>query len=215
MVTPFPREEFESPPNSHILGGLSGLMDWRAIFFSYLDGMLYRKQRSSVLFKHSNLAYFLSSRVRAKFREWATRRNGESTYDNFAFPAEFPKEKRQAYNQAQYRRYIEMMDAIAGRFGIKRLFLIQPVPALEKQLSPEELAVTGDLGYRDDYLVLEKSLLDLRAERIPVESLVGIFRDARQTLYADPIHTNAEGRALINRAIVSALEKNWGLKRSR
>ncbi len=49
---------------------------------------------------------------------------------------------------AQYAKYIRVMDLTARDFGIKSMFFLQPVPAVDKTLTAEERRGTPDMSVR-------------------------------------------------------------------
>jgi len=146
-------------------------------------------------------------------------RQGRTTVDSlFAVPPTWDYERRIDAGLAQYRKYILAMQAIGRDRGIRSAYFIQPVPAIAKPLTPDERAVVGDLGYGPLYRRMVDALLGLRDEGIPIFSLLDIFKDVEEPLYADPIHLRRDnhgesaGYRLMAQEIAHRLRDAWGLK---
>ncbi|MEX2287790.1 MAG: hypothetical protein WD648_11920 [Planctomycetaceae bacterium] len=105
-----------------------------------------------------------------------------------SLPAKWPREERVAYNLEQYKKYIRSMNALADMNGAKRAFFIQPCPAIGKTLTAEEKPVVGDLDYASVYQHMTDELLTLRERGIPVVSLLDLFADTQEAVYADAVH---------------------------
>ena len=80
------------------------------------------------------------------------------------------------------------MNAIAEKMNIKTAHFIQPAPAISKTLTPEEIDVIGDLGYKEDYLKLEHEMMTLRDEGIPMHSMLHVLENVNETIYRDTLH---------------------------
>jgi hypothetical protein len=134
----------------------------------------------------------------------------------FRLPSNWSTEKRKAWALDQYRKYIRVMHLMAQKFQEREAHFIQPAPALDKQLTPDEQRVVGDLGYANDYAEMNRSLLGLNAEGIPVYSLVPMLKNLKDTMYGDQIHfLNNQGRSLgyelMAEKVASYIARPWGL----
>lgn len=210
---------FECPPKNFILSINKNASAWEAMLLLFIDGKLYRAQRKIFLLNHSKFFYFLISSIRSRARSWAEKFPSEksqvaiSDLDKiFRLPDDWKKSKRTAYNTGQYKRYIEMIKAIADSMGVKSIFLIQPCPALEKKLSSKELKLVGNLAYGKAYANMTNFLLRLKG--FPIYSLTGLFKNCREDIYIDKIHLNKNGYRIMNEYILSLLEQEWGLRRN-
>ncbi|TAJ92087.1 MAG: hypothetical protein EPO41_14330 [Reyranella sp.] len=94
---------------------------------------------------------------------------------------------------AQYAKYIRIMDLTARDFGIKSMFFLQPVPAVDKTLTAEEKRGTPDPAYGARYAEIARRLLALRERHIEIRSLLDIYKDEKETIYADDIHPARQG----------------------
>lgn len=94
---------------------------------------------------------------------------------------------------AQYAKYIRIMDLTARDFGIKSMFFLQPVPAVDKTLTAEEKRGTPDPAYGARYAELVGRLLTLQERDIEIRSLLDIYKDEAETIYADDIHPARQG----------------------
>ena len=116
---------------------------------------------------------------------------------------------------AQYAKYIRLMDLTAHDFGIKSMFFLQPVPAVGKTLTPEEKRGTPDLKYGARYTEIVKRLLALQEKNIEVRSLLNVFKDEKETIYADDIHPirqgmDSRGYQLIAARMAQDMAATWG-----
>jgi hypothetical protein len=157
----------------------------------------------------------LDSRVRKERDRW-------TTIDRlFALPPEWDSDKRIRWGFEQYKKYIRTMEAIARDRGIRSAYFIQPAPAVGKRLTPEELAVVGDLSYGLLYRRMVYELLGLQAERVPIFSLLDVFADVETSLYDDSIHLrrNERGESMGYRLMATAIARRladvWHLRSKR
>jgi len=138
----------------------------------------------------------------------------------FEYPKDWNMDKRFDYNCKLYKKYILSIHAIAGYFGLKDAFFIQPVPVLYKKLTPmEKKNSTWAVGreYGKDYQRMINSLLELKNVDIPIYSIAEVFKDIDEEIYADDIHCyvrdeKSPGNKIISEAIVEHLAKEWNLK---
>jgi len=116
---------------------------------------------------------------------------------------------------AQYAKYIRMMDLSAREFGIKSMFFLQPVPAVDKPLTAEESRNTPDKSYGARYVEIVRRLLALKERNIEIRSILDVFKDERGTIYIDDIHPKREnmdsrGYSLIAARMAQEMAANWG-----
>lgn len=136
----------------------------------------------------------------------------------FALPPEWDRAKREEWSLGQYKKYIRAMDALAADRKVLVAHFIQPSPAIGKRLTPEERAVVGDLSYAPTYARMAEGLLSLRRDGVKMFSLLQIFQNVDETLYADHAHmkrdANSESRGyrLMAQEIARILAAEWGLK---
>lgn len=115
----------------------------------------------------------------------------------------------------QYAKYIRMMDISAREFGIKSMFFLQPVPAVDKPLTEEESRNTPDKSYGARYVEIVRRLLALKERNIEIRSMLDVFKDERGTIYVDDIHPRREnmdsrGYSLIAARMAQEMAANWG-----
>jgi hypothetical protein len=153
---------------------------------------IYEYSKRNWLLSRSYAAYGLSKTARELIRAYGERERAgaqKTTVPSlFALPDNWDDARRRAWNIEEYAKYVRVMDATTQRLGVKRAFFLQPVPAIEKTLTAEERQVVDDLGYRDLYQRIVSALLSLRSEGVPVISLLNVFADVTETIYADPVH---------------------------
>jgi hypothetical protein len=137
----------------------------------------------------------------------------------FALPPEWDEERRIQWGIGRYQKYIRDMNAIASRRGVLIAHFIQPVPAIDKPLTDQERAVIGDLRYRPIYERMTDALLGLRAEGVRIFSLLSLFRNVPETIYADHIHCERDGRGesrgyrMMAEEVARTLGETWQLGR--
>ena len=123
-----------------------------------------------------------------------------------------------AYELAVYQKYVLYMEAIAHEQGVKSAYFLQPVPAIGKTLTDEELRGAGDLGYRDIYLRIVAGMLTLRDRGVPIFDLGDVFATETGTIYADSIHLaglgrpDSRGNRLLAARVARELAAAWGLQ---
>jgi hypothetical protein len=138
----------------------------------------------------------------------------------FAVPPGWDQAKREEWGMGQYKKYIRAMDALAADRKVLVAHFIQPVPAIGKRLTPEERAVAGDLTYAPTYARMAEGLLSLRHDGVKIFSLLHMFQNVDETLYADHAHmkqdpsANGESRGyrLMGYEIARILAAEWALK---
>lgn len=185
-----------------------------------LARMLHQAQLKNPLLRRSNLIYFAFGRLKAVLikNAGATGSKNEAVVDGnirkiFGLPSSWSKQEIREFNLKDYCKYLRLMTAMADAMHAKKLFLIQPAPAIDKPLSDVEKMRAGDLSYKEDYQRMADALLALKAEGIPVYSLLDAFRDHPETLYTDQFHLSPEGYAILKERIIGIIEKEWNLAR--
>ncbi|MCC7166533.1 MAG: hypothetical protein IT565_03095 [Rhodospirillales bacterium] len=211
----FPAENYEavSPLASHGRDAVLG----RA-----LATRLKKLAVEGAILRRSALAYLacagLAERV---MRRWVARPRGAwrtTTRSLFSLPDGWPNAMRRAYQITQYRQFLLAIEAVARRFDLRTAYFIQPIPALDKPLAPEEAAhAVPEMA--KPYAEMRDALLALGGEGLPVHSLTGIFKDHPEPLYGDWIHLrfDAQGESpgyrIMAKEIGDRLAAAWGLRR--
>ena len=176
--------------------------------------------RGNALTRNSFFAYFFIERLRSYLNEQSTTADSPRATEfmkMFSYPIDWPLEKRAASNTQQYFWYIRAVHMAPERNGIRTAFFLPPTPAY-KPLTEEERAVAGDLSYGPSYRMISDRLLELRKENVPIFSLLDLFADNHDTLYADTAHMKADstgeqlGYRIMARTIARQVSDVWGLK---
>jgi hypothetical protein len=213
---------FEYPP--HNFEEMNPLLrsSYGDVVARWIAGKLYGRARANPILSRSQAAYLVLARLDAYVklqRQLYSERTNINTM--FALPKEWDEEYRVAWATGQYRKYIRAMDAVAAQHGVLPAHFIQPVPAIGKPLTDEERIVVGDLGYRAKYERIAKDVLSLSAEGTPIFSLLDLFENNHNTLYADVIHLRqdadgtSEGYRLMAERMAAQLARSWSLQRRR
>lgn len=140
-------------------------------------------------------------------------------------PMEYPlgetfgsqRQQRQKQQLSQLETYLELNHAICRQQGAQYLSVLQPCPAIGKNLTEEELSKVGPLDYKISYLQMASSYEKAHQENgTPYLNLLEVFKEKKQTIYTDHIHCSAElgseGNAIISKSIASFLKKRAFIK---
>jgi len=210
---------FEYPPNAFM--DVNPLVNsaYSYVVKQWILGKLYARAVSSRVLSRSQAAYMVLARIDAVIKQdLQSAQPKTNTSSIFALPPEWDEERRVAWADGQYRKYIRAMDAIAAQNDVLVAHFIQPAPAIGKTLTAEEKAVVGDLSYRARYQRITGDVLSLAKEGTPIFSLLDLFAQNRNTLYADVIHLRraadgeSEGYRLIAERIAETLARTWHLR---
>jgi len=181
---------FEYPANNFLRVNPLARQAYGDIVAQWLVGQVRRRVSDSPLLSRSHAAFAIVSAAQnyAESR-LESRPNPRTSIETiFALPGEWTTEERKAWALDQYSKYMRAMTAIAGQHDVLEAHFIQPVPAVDKVLTPEEEAVAGSLDYADQYRTMTDALVALSDQGTPVVSLLDVFADDPRTLYADAVH---------------------------
>lgn len=186
----------------------------------WIIGRIYARAVASPVLSRSQTAYLVLARIDAYLKQQQqlyTARERTNLNRMLALPQNWDQEHRVLWADAQYRKYIRAIDAIAAQNGVLAAHFIQPVPAIGKALTDTEKRVVGDLAYGAAYQRTAQQLLSLAGDGTPIFSLLDVFDSNRQTLYADSIHMlqsldgTSEGYQLMSQRMATILAKTWSL----
>jgi hypothetical protein len=191
---------------------------------SWLNGNIYNFSRKNWLLSHSHYGYFMAKSLRDAIRllmKQVTQDKGQDfSRSLFKLPNSWSREKCIEIFLERYKDYFRYMNAIAEKMDIKTAYFIQPAPAISKPLTPDEIEMVGDLGYKERYLKLANEMLTLRNEGIPMHSLLDILGNVTETIYRDPIHfwENVEtgespGNEIMAEEMTKILAETFGLQK--
>jgi hypothetical protein len=193
-----------------------------------IDTYINRLATSSFIFSNSCAAYLIARNIGDIFISKLIKRAknyneyndfGLSTYSIFALPSDMDTNKKFIHNINLYKKYIRSMLVISKDMCIKTAFFIQPAPAIGKILTENEKKIVGSLNYKDIYQRMTEELLNLKHEEVPIFSLLNLFSDVEDDIYADAVHfirDNDEvsrGNEMMAEAIATILETEWNLQR--
>lgn len=173
----------------------------------------------SVICKYSPTAFLTLSTLRKQMAQ-SLPSLGESILAHFfAYPKDFTAEDKYHEGMKGYAKYTEFISVSAHSSGLLASHFIQPVPALNKNLAPEEKAIVGALDYADLYLRMNRDFLELKKRGLQVHSLIDVFKNTNEAVYSDHIHckVNREtgeslGYRLIAEQMVREIAKDWKLQ---
>ena len=169
------------------------------------------------LTSHSHAAYLLASALASKPADDGSGFGAKTYSEMMSLPSNITDSAStyMDWQIAQYAKYIRVMDVTARDFGIKSMFFLQPVPAVDKTLTPEESRGTPDLKYGERYVEIVRRLLALRERNIEVRSLLDVFKDEKETIYSDDIHPkrdlmDSRGYSLMAARMAQEMAATWG-----
>ena len=211
---------FEFPTNNFMDVNPLVNASYSYVVKQWLLGRIYGYAAANMVLSRSEAAYIVLARIDAQLQEQLRSAQPTTTINTiFQLPPDWDEERRIAWADGQYRKYIRAMDAIAAQNGALAAHFLQPVPAIGKPLTDEERAVVGDLSYRARYERIMRDVLRLADEGTPIYSLLELFEHNTQTLYADVIHLrqlpdgSSEGYRLIAERMAMLLAQTWQLPR--
>jgi hypothetical protein len=212
---------FEYPPNN--FNDINPLLrsSYSDVVSRWIAGKLYGRARASRILSRSQAAFLLLARVDAYVKSQErlySERERTNINTIFALPKEWDEEHRVTWADRQYQKYIRAMDVVAAQNAVLVAHFIQPVPAIRKTLTPDEKTVVGDLSYRSLYERIAGDVLSLANTGTPIFSLLDVFQNNTDTLYADVIHLRQSsdgtsvGYALIAQRMADVLADTWHLR---
>lgn len=115
----------------------------------------------------------------------------------------------------KYKSYITSMGAVAQSRDQKLFIFFQPVPAINKKLTANEVQVVGDLSYKDNYLKTVSSLIRSDQENVYIKNLLDIFKNYEEELYSDNIHFvhESKGNEILTAKMVDFIAEKLKLKK--
>jgi hypothetical protein len=213
-------QRFEYPNNNFHAANPLASQHFGDLVTQWLAARLRMFAAGNPVLSRSQAAYSLVSAAEG----WARRRMSQSPAPRtsletiFSLPSDLPREEQRMWQLNLYRKYVRAMHAIARENGVMDAYFIQPVPAIDKPLSEEEKRVVGEFAYRDVYLQMTRSLLEMNDNGVPVSSLLNVFADDQRTLYADDIHLRRDsanvsaGYERLADRMASELGRLWKLR---
>jgi hypothetical protein len=213
---------FEYPPNN--FEDVNPLLrtSYSNIVKKWIAGKLLARAVANPVLSRSEAAYLVLARVDAYVKAQQSiydQRERTNINTMFLLPKDWDDEHRFAWATGQYRKYIGAMDAVAAQHDVLAAHFLQPVPAIAKPLTTEEQAVVGPLDYRANYQRIVTDVMTLADRGTPVFSLLDVFAQSNQTLYADVIHLRqepdgtSEGYRLMAERMAAILGETWQLQR--
>jgi hypothetical protein len=215
---------FEFPANNFMDVNPLASSAYADVVKRWIIGRLYARAAASPILSRSQTAYLVLARLDGYLKaQEQLYKAGERTNlrQMLALPQSWDQEHRVLWADGQYKKYIRAIDAIAGQHGVLAAHFIQPVPAIGKALTDAEKKVVGDLGYGTAYRRTTQQLLSLAGSGTPIFSLLDVFDQHRETLYADAIHVawshdgRSEGYRLMSERMANILAKTWSLRPKR
>jgi len=215
---------FEYPANNFMDVNPLVTTSYSNVVKRWIAGKLYARAAANALLSRSQVVYLILAKIDAYLKGQQTiytARERTNLNTILALPEDWDHERRVAWADGQYRKYVKAMDAVAAQQDVLVAHFIQPAPAIGKQLTDEEKAVVGDLGYRALYERIARDVLDLANDGTPVFSLLDLFEHTSGSVYGDAIHLRqqpdgtSEGYRMMAERIASTLARTWRLQPKR
>lgn len=127
-------------------------------------------------------------------------------------PTTWTPADQRAYYVGQYKKYLRILSQIALANNSNMFIFYQPVPAIEKALTPQEKQLVGNVGYANDYGEVFDHIRPLTNPFFHIINMMGVFRNFPETIYIDQIHFNDKGKFIASQFIAHTVAKSLGLK---
>jgi hypothetical protein len=102
---------------------------------------------------------------------------------------ESQRQQRQKQQLRQLESYLEFNHAICSQQGTEYISVLQPCPAIGKELTEREKQVVGQLDYREGYLKMAETYKNASTKgNFPYLCLLEIFSGDKRDIYQDHIH---------------------------
>jgi len=178
----------------------------------------------SVLTRRSFTGFLLQQEIVARIlagqSEGAVEPEEFRTYTGqYVPPPDWTHQQLDDWNKERYKTFVRENYAVASAVGARYAHFLQPIPAFKAVLTPDEKSHPL-LVSKERYGKFMSAVAELRAERLPVYSLVHIFDRVPTTIYYDSIHCawrdgDNPGYRMMSEEIAGDLAKAWGLKKKR
>jgi len=190
-----PSERIELPASTFVAVNPFAAQTYRSVALAFLTNQMLAWEQSTWVGSHSYMAYFVVDRLRMIFANMARAHDQRTSVDTlFSLPETWSINDRIAFNTQQYYWYINAINEVARRNGIDFAVFMQPVPAIDRPLTTTEKAVVGNLSYGERYFQLTRDLMEMAKEgQAHLYSLLSIFKDVHDPIYADWIHPDNHG----------------------
>jgi hypothetical protein len=143
-------------------------------------------------------------------------------------PLEYPpgetlesqRQQRQKQQLSQLETYLELNDAICRQQGAQYVSVLQPCPAIGKELTEREKQVVGPLDYRGSYLKMAETYKKAsNKSRFLCLNLLEVFSGVKADVYKDHIHCapgpNSPGYLAVAKSLGGSLKENNLIKKSK
>jgi len=140
-------------------------------------------------------------------------------------PLEYPPEEtlesqrqqRQKQQLSQLESYLELNHAICRQQGAQYVSVLQPCPAIGKELTEREEQIVGPLDYRENYLKMAETYKNASLKgRFQSLDLLQVFSGNKTDIYQDHIHCapgpDSTGYLAVAKSLGGFLEDNKLIK---
>lgn len=212
----------ETPGNKFLGSNLSLKHGYERMICDWLAGRVYEFSLRHWWIRNSNFFTLLSQKLRQSLVSTFDQSGDEKRLMSFFEMPKMGRKRRWQFAVNRYVDYIRFMHGACRQTGVASAHFLQPIPGLGKQLSDQEAAYPKPLG---DELVRLYRQMDSAVERlagsegVAAVSLVNVFADRTDTVYADWPHCvrdratgESEGYRLMAEAMAMELGRLWSLR---
>lgn len=181
-------------------------------FLAFIYKNTVRGVRSANLLKHSYLYYFSALTLTQRLQNywlWLAKLNSPLP----DLPNDWSAGQKKSLYLRSYQKYLSLFHSIFKQNNIPSLTFIQPAPRYNKVLTSEEETNVGTFFDNGAYGEVSQFMDDLPQDEVPHESLMEIFKDHKETLYVDHIHTNSVGTLLLVQELSERLGRRFHWKK--
>jgi hypothetical protein len=194
--------------------------DYSDIVKQWMAGRIFGYAANNAILSRSQAAYIALELIDGYLRRPPKMVQRKTTVESmFALPQDWTPEHRVAWAENQYAKYFRSIDLLAAEQHVLSAHFIQPVPVIDKVLTDSErMRVGTDVGYAGMYQHMTNSLLALSSQGSQVFSLLDVYKDVREPIYADHIHAIREsgnrslGYKIMAQRIAETLARAWHLR---
>lgn len=136
----------------------------------------------------------------------------------FQYPQNVQSKERWKINQLKHQGYYRGLRSLCEVYKWYCSFFIQPIPQLEKVLTPEEKSlISTDLKIAQSYKLMASELAKISGGPT-IHSLIPLFASEQTTVYMDYIHITegderpSRGQQLLAEQLLESIRIDWKLR---
>jgi hypothetical protein len=133
----------------------------------------------------------------------------------YAFPEQWNRKDHVEWARDSYKTNLKLLKASADVYKIPYMNFVQPIRVIGKELTAEEKSYENYVPADVYKTIILAPHEELRAEGFPTVSLTQVFKNEKQTIYADHVHCkytdewDNPGYRIMAHAMAEAMAKKW------